>query len=117
MSAFKIVTLNILNDLSQPMRWEERRTLLAAGLAALDPDFIALQEVHLPENNAQWLADELGGYSVHLCPRNGALRDKEGEAILSRQPVREHHTLDLRTQQRVAHLVKAQYRPRPTFAA
>lgn len=35
-STFKVVTLNILNDLS---RWSERRSLLAADLAELEPDY------------------------------------------------------------------------------
>ena len=48
-----VATLNILNDASS---WPARRQL------------IALQEVALPANNAQWLADGLGGYTVRLCP-------------------------------------------------
>jgi len=100
---FKVVTLNILNDLS---RWPERRSLLATGLAELEPDLVALQEVALPENNARWLADQLGGCSVHLCPKIGSQHDKEGIAILSRLPVERVATLDLQGQHRVAQFVQ-----------
>jgi endonuclease/exonuclease/phosphatase family metal-dependent hydrolase len=100
---FKVVTLNILND---PSRWPERRSLIATGLAELEPDLIALQEVALPENNARWLADELGGYSVYLCPKTGNKHDKEGIAILSRLTVKREATLDLQSQHRVAQFVQ-----------
>ena len=50
MPTVKIVTVNILDDL---LRWSERRSLLADGLAELDADLIALQEVTLPENKAE----------------------------------------------------------------
>lgn len=53
---FKVVTINLLKDLSQ---WEARRTLLIQGLIALGPDLIALQEVALPQNNSQWIAEAL----------------------------------------------------------
>jgi hypothetical protein len=58
---------------------------------------IALQEVALPENNARWLADQLGGYSVYLCPKTGNKHDKEGIAILSRLPIEREATLDLKS--------------------
>ena len=99
----RVATVNILNDLS---RWAERRTLLARGLAALSPDLIALQEVTDPlgTSTAHWLAGELGGYSVHVCPKTGWGRKREGIAVLSRLPVERHEILDLRSQQRTAQL-------------
>ena len=103
MPTLKLVTLNILNDLS---RWPARRTLLAAQMAEQQPDLIALQEGTLPNNNARWLADQLANYSVHLCPRGGRKSTQEGIAILSRLPVEREATLDLRTQQRVAQCVE-----------
>ena len=91
---FRVATVNILNDLS---RWAERRTLLARGLDALSPDLIALQEVTDPlgTSTAHWLAGELGGYSVHVCPKTGWGRRREGIAVLSRLPVEGHEVLDL----------------------
>ena len=103
--ALRVVTVNILNDRS---RWPERRVLLAEGFAAQSPDLIALQEVVDPlgYSTAHWLADELGGYSVHVCPKTGWGRKWEGIAILSRLPVERHETLALGSQQRTAQLVR-----------
>ncbi len=97
-----VVTLNILNDLSL---WRERAPLIVEGLRAIQPDLIALQEVALPLNSAQWIADRLGGYSVYLCPKTGAKGRHETLAILSRLPVEEHATLPLVEQDRVAQRV------------
>jgi endonuclease/exonuclease/phosphatase family metal-dependent hydrolase len=101
----RVATINILNDLS---RWDARRTLLARGLDALSPDLIALQEITDPlgKSTAHWLAGELGGYSVHVCPKSGWGRKREGIAVLSRLPVEDHEVLDLRSQQRMAQFVR-----------
>lgn len=101
-----VATLNILNDLAL---WRERAPLIVAGFQAIQPDLIALQEVALPSNNAQWIADHLGGYSVHLCPKTGKKGRREALAILSRLPVDEHVTLPLITQDRVAQRVTVQH--------
>ncbi len=100
----RMATVNILNDLS---RWPERRALLIQGLEARAPDLIALQEVTDPlgASTAHWLARELGGYSVHVCPKTGWGRRLEAIAVLSRLPVERHETFDLRSQQRTAQLV------------
>lgn len=109
-----VATLNILNDAST---WQARRQLIVPELSALAPDLIALQEVALPKNNAQWLADELGGYIVHLCPKTGRKSEHEALAILSRWPVRDHATLALVHQDRVAHRVMVEHAgQRLTFA-
>jgi endonuclease/exonuclease/phosphatase family metal-dependent hydrolase len=101
----RVATINILNDLS---RWDARRTLLARGLDALSPDLIALQEITDPlgKSTAHWLAGELGAYSVHVCPKSGWGRKREGIAVLSRLPVEDHEVLDLRSQQRMAQFVR-----------
>lgn len=99
MTTLKIVTFNLLN---KPSRWHLRRELVVSELARLQPDVIALQEVSLPHNNAQWLADQLGGYSVHTSPKTGALAEHEAVATLSRLPVDGQKTLSLTTQERVA---------------
>lgn len=100
-----IATLNILSDLTL---WRERAPLIVAGFQAIQPDLIALQEVALPSNNAQWIADHLGGYSVHLYPKTGKRGLREALAILSRLPVAEHATLPLVAQDRVAQRVTVQ---------
>jgi endonuclease/exonuclease/phosphatase family metal-dependent hydrolase len=101
----RVATVNILNDLS---RWSERRPLLARGLAGLSLDLIALQEVSEPlgAGTAHWLARELGGLEVFVCPKAGWGRKREGIAVLSRLPVERHKVLDLRSQQRTAQLVE-----------
>lgn len=98
----KIVTFNILNDLTF---WADRRPLIVQGFQELSPDIIALQEVALPHNNAAWLAKQLQGYSVHTCPYSNKRGQHEGLAILSRLPVESHAVLELGAQNRVAHQV------------
>ena len=80
--------------------------MLARGLSELEPDLIALQEVSLPENNAQWLAHELGIQHVYLSPKPGRAGLKEGIAILSTLPLESKASLDLKTQHRVAQYVE-----------
>ncbi len=104
-----VATLNILNDLSL---WRERAPLIVEGFQALQPDLVALQEVALLRddgNNAQWIADQLGGYSVHLLPKTGRKGRSEALAILSRLPVEEHAGLPLITQDRVAQRVTVRH--------
>ena len=101
--SLSLVTFNLLN---KPSRWHERRELVLAELRASQPDVIALQEVSLPHNNACWLAEQLGGYSVHTSPKTGALAEHEGIATLSRLPVEESHTLALGAQSRVAQVTR-----------
>ncbi len=107
MARFRLVTLNLSVDLTY---WSQRKELLREGLAELKADVIALQEVKLPENPAQWLADALAEtgliYQVHLCPKSGEKSRQEAIAILSRLPVERHAMLDLRTQNRVAQSVR-----------
>ena len=52
----KVVTINILFKMKD---WAQRRELLLEGLAAEQPDLIALQEVKLPEDTSAWLAERL----------------------------------------------------------
>ncbi|HWE40458.1 MAG TPA: endonuclease/exonuclease/phosphatase family protein [Isosphaeraceae bacterium] len=115
-TVLRVATVNVLNDRS---RWAERRTLLARGLAALAPDLLALQEVTDPlgASTAHWLADELGGYSVHVCPKAGWERRREGIALLSRLAVERHETIDLGGQRRTAQLVLVRAGGRPVVAA
>lgn len=101
----KIVTLNLLNDLTY---WEKRAPLILQNLQELEPDLVAMQEVALPENNAAWFADQLGGYSTYLCPKTNGRGRKEGLAILSRLPVQLYDTLALGAQNRVAQRVIVQ---------
>lgn len=104
----KVVTLNLLND---PTYWPRRAPLIVDELKSLQPDLIALQEVSLPDNTAQWIADRLEGYSVHVTPKSGGRR--EGLAILSRLPVESHAGFSFEHQGRVAQRVLVRYAGRP----
>lgn len=94
----KLVTFNIWHNMGD---WAARLPLLVAALRAESPDVIGLQEVledaavGLP-NQAQTLADALGGYSVHFVSTDpeGAPR-RYGNALLSRLPVTEVESRNL----------------------
>lgn len=77
-------------------------------MSSLSLDLIALQEVTDPlgTSTAHWLASAIGGYSVHVCPKTGSGRRREGIAVLSRLPVESHEVLDLGSQQRTAQIVR-----------
>jgi len=115
--SLSILTFNLLSDLTH---WISRRELVIDGLLKLQPDLIALQEVKLPENTAAWVADKINfectgkdPYHVHLCRKTGDAGEKEGLAFLSRIPIDFHVTLDLRTQNRVAHYLQISPRGKP----
>ena len=102
MTTLQIVTLNLANDL---LYWHERAPLILAELERLAPDVVTFQEVSLPFNNAQWLADRLTGYTAHLCAGTGHREHSEASAVLSRLPVLEHDRLLLGAQHRVVQRV------------
>ena len=110
-TAISVATLNLLRDLD---RWDERKGLIVDEFQRLQPDLIALQEVALAIDNAHWLAEQLGGYSVHMQAKTGKKCSKvEAIAILSRLPVQHTHWLDLRTQNRVALAVQTEIQGAP----
>lgn len=83
-----VVTLNIWNDQAE---WPRRLPKIVAGLRALHPDVICLQEVlqnpALP-NQARTLADSLG-CQAHFTSVDDETRPKRyGNAILTRHRVR-----------------------------
>jgi len=111
--AIAVATINILFDLRD---WSRRRDLLVEGLAAVQADLIGLQEVKLPENNAAWLAEQLGFPYVQLVPF--ATEDvpgvpSYGSAILSRHPFQDQAALDLQGQGRFAQRVQVEIAGRP----
>jgi endonuclease/exonuclease/phosphatase family metal-dependent hydrolase len=114
MRTIKIVTVNILTDLS---RWEKRRSILAEGLIASQPDLVALQEIRLPHNPSRWLADQLGYDHIFLTPKTGFESNREAIAMLSRLPFERQSTLDLKGQNRVAQFVQVSFDNRPLIIA
>lgn len=110
MSSVNVLSINILNDLDW---WQQRRDLLVDGIAELQPDMVALQEVSLPLDNAAWLADHLGFKYRFLATKISPMDDKEGIAILSRYPILNQQVLDLESQSRVAQLVRVEIAGKP----
>ena len=98
-STLSLVSLNLLDDLEL---WDQREVLILRELERLKPDVIAFQEVRMSINNAQTIADKLGGYEVFLCPKTGERGRRDAVALLSRLPVVEHHKFALGHQDRVA---------------
>jgi len=101
---FRAATLNLEQD---HKRWEKRRELVVAQLAAIKPDLLALNEVCMPLQTARWLqqqAKERIGIDYLLVQqtRVNGLSAVEGEALLTRFPIVETGNLDYRTRDIVA---------------
>jgi endonuclease/exonuclease/phosphatase family metal-dependent hydrolase len=84
----RIVTLNCWKDEGD---WPARMAAIAAGLAALQPDFVCLQEVYVGggRDAGQWLAAATGLVCTHLDARHklrGGVSSSSGVAVLSRVP-------------------------------
>jgi endonuclease/exonuclease/phosphatase family metal-dependent hydrolase len=98
-SSIRIVTYNIHK--CRGMDRQVRPERIARVLRELDADVIALQEVIAEEhgsaeqNQAQFIADVLGGYGVHFGEARLHLGAPYGNAILSRVPVVKTQTYDL----------------------
>lgn len=89
-STFRVVTLNILHDPPQ-LTWSKRALLVEAGLIALQPDIVLLQEVAWPDEQASGLADALQTntgkeYRTHVTGLFATTGWQEGLAILTRYP-------------------------------
>lgn len=108
----KVVTINILFELED---WEQRRQLLVQGLAAEQPDLIALQEVRLPEDTSIWLAEQLNMPYRYVVPRQqlGKHGIADGIAILSRHPFQRQEMLALQSQGRVVQFVQVDIQGQP----
>jgi endonuclease/exonuclease/phosphatase family metal-dependent hydrolase len=88
MDRLRVATLNIWNRLGP---WETRRRLIRAGLQALDPDVVGLQEVLRhdadPVDQARDLADGLGYYVAYASAWHIGGGLHFGNALLSRFPI------------------------------
>ena len=85
--SFSVVTLNIYHDRAD---WPARLPLIVAGLRALRPDVVALQEVLQDEglpNQAQSIAEALGHRSHFFSADPPAQARRYGNAILSSRPM------------------------------
>jgi endonuclease/exonuclease/phosphatase family metal-dependent hydrolase len=99
----RIATLNLEQD---HKRWDVRRELVVAQLRALDPDILALNEIHIPSQTGRWLqrAALLNGKTYSLIQQTKAGEDSraQGEGLLARLPVVETGNLDYRSHDCVA---------------
>lgn len=109
--SLSVATLNMLDDLAF---WRERSPLIVEEFRELRPDVIALQEVSLASpsvklegarSTAHWLADQLGGYGVALCPHSSHPAS-DSLAILTRWTVDSHDILKFEAQGRQAQRVR-----------
>ncbi|HMG39873.1 MAG TPA: endonuclease/exonuclease/phosphatase family protein [Acidimicrobiales bacterium] len=82
----RVVTLNIWNLSAD---WRARRGAIVAVLREAEADVVCLQEVVETEqgNQAEWLAAELGGWSVAYAGATVGEGFRAGNAVLSRRPV------------------------------
>jgi len=93
----KYMTLNLRHHLD---RWEERFPLVVDAIHEEQPDVIAFQEVHIPIQQAEIIAEQLQArtpskpYSIKTTSRSyqGYI---EANAFLSRLPIVAHDKLDL----------------------
>ena len=104
------ITLATLNLRGIHDNWPRREPLVIAGLAALRPDVLCVQEAATWCFQAHWVAWRLSRrtgrkYRVSFAPQRGYRRLFEGIAILSALPGRGHRTLGLGGSGRVAQKV------------
>jgi len=92
----RIATYNIHRSRGMDRRTRPER--IAAVLATIDPDIVALQEVIGPGLSGPGHAELLGaalGMGWVMAPTRELRRHQFGNAILSRFPIRDHARLDL----------------------
>jgi endonuclease/exonuclease/phosphatase family metal-dependent hydrolase len=92
----RVVTYNIHRSRGLDRRIRPER--IAAVLATIDPDVVALQEVIGPGLTGPGHAEELGaalGMGWVMAPAREFRRHQFGNVVLSRFPIREHTQIDL----------------------
>jgi endonuclease/exonuclease/phosphatase family metal-dependent hydrolase len=100
----RIATLNLEQDQNC---WEARRELIAAQSVELNPDMLALNEIHIPNQTGRWLqraaAKGIGTkYTLVQQSKAGADSLTQAEGLLTRYPVIETANLDYRSHDCVA---------------
>jgi endonuclease/exonuclease/phosphatase family metal-dependent hydrolase len=92
----RIATYNIHRSRGMDRRTRPER--IAAVLATIDPDIVALQEVIGPGRPGPGHAEELGaalGMGWVMAPTRELRQRQFGNVVLSRFPIREHSRIDL----------------------
>jgi len=105
---FRIATLNLEQN---HKCWNLRRELIVAQLGELNPDILALNEIHIPTQTGRWLqrtaADRIGqNYTLLQQSKVGEDSRTEAEGLLSRHPVIETSSLDYRSHSCVAQVAR-----------
>ena len=105
---FRIATFNLHQGFK---RWEERRELIVAQLAALKPDIIALNEISVPLETGRWLWKETQEryslrYSLLQQTKSDTPSLDEAQGLLTRFPVVETGNLDYLARGRVAQVAR-----------
>jgi endonuclease/exonuclease/phosphatase family metal-dependent hydrolase len=105
---FRIATLNAAQN---HKCWELRRELIGGQLAELNPDILALNEIHLPTQTGRWLQQSalawLGSqYTLLQQSKVGADTRTEAEGLLTRFPVTETGSRDYRLQNCAAQVAR-----------
>jgi len=100
----RVATLNVEQD---HKCWPVRRELIAAQIANVNPDFWALNEIHIPSQTGRWLqqaATKATATKYALLQQTKAGEDgrSQGEAILTRYPLIETANLDFHSHDCVA---------------
>jgi endonuclease/exonuclease/phosphatase family metal-dependent hydrolase len=111
----RIATLNLEQD---HKRWVLRRDLVIEGLAAIDPDVFAMNEVCLPLQTARWIQRTMRerhgrDYALVQQSKVNGTSVVEGEALLTRLPIMETANLDYRTRDTVALVARLRVGDRP----
>jgi endonuclease/exonuclease/phosphatase family metal-dependent hydrolase len=106
-----VLRIATLNTEQNHKRWELRRELIAAQLAELNPDMLALNEIHIPTQTGRWLqrfaAARTGiKYTLLQHSKVGEESRTEAEGLLARYPVTETGNLDYRSHNCVAQVAR-----------
>lgn len=100
----RIASLNLEQD---HKRWEARRELVVTQLGELNPDILALNELHIPSQSGRWLqraAKSKSGSKFNLVQQSKAGEESrvQGEGLLTRYPIVETANLDYHSHDCVA---------------
>ena len=106
--ALRIATLNLEQN---HKCWDLRRELIAAQLGELNPDMLALNEIHIPTQTGRWLqraAVERMRQKYTLLQQSKVGEDSptQAEGLLTRAPVLETANLDYRSHNCVAQVAR-----------
>ena len=104
----RIATLNLEQN---HKCWDLRRELIAAQLGELNPDILALNEIHTPSQTGRWLqrttAERTGQkYTLLQQSKVGEDARTEAEGLLARYPVVETASLDYHSHHCVAQVAR-----------